>query len=78
MEEHREEPQTKFIIETTDPEEAKRLVKANDMAFFIWELYHNYWRKYKHDESNFNIMQFKEDLQEMLDENNIIIDDLTN
>jgi len=54
----------------------KRMVKAFDMASFIWELQHNFWRKWKHDESNFNLDNYKEALSELLYEYHINIDDL--
>lgn len=55
----------------------KRAMKASDMASFIWELQHNFWRKWKHDDSDFNLETYKEALSDLLDEYNINIDELT-
>ena len=67
----------KVRIETDDEKEALQMVMAGNLAAFIWELKHNYWRKYKYDESNFTLSRFKDDLQEMLEEFGIDIDALT-
>ena len=61
-----------------DQMELKRVMKATDMAMFIWELKHNFWRKWKHDDSDFNLRTYREALGEMLDEYNINPDELTN
>ena len=63
-------------FKTNDPMEVKRLSKAGDMAFFIWELVHNFWRKWKHDETDFNVDNYREELADLLTEHNIDIDDL--
>ena len=42
-----------------DQMELKRVMKATDMAMFIWELKHNFWRKWKHDDSDFNLEHIK-------------------
>ena len=56
----------------------KRAMKATDMASFIWELKHNFWRKWKHDDTDFNLETYKESLGELLEEYNINIDELIN
>jgi hypothetical protein len=61
-----------------DQIEMKRAMKATDMALFIWELKHNFWRKWKHDDSDFNLETWKEALYDLLDEHNINVDELTN
>jgi len=64
---------------TEDPEESielLRAVKANDMAMFIWELHHNFWRKWKHDETDFNLNNYREELSELLTEYHIDTDEL--
>jgi hypothetical protein len=61
-----------------DVMEMKQSMKANDMAMFIWELKHNFWRKWKHDDSDFNLETYMEALGELLDEYNINPDELTN
>jgi len=73
---------SKVTIEydTTDPEqsqELKRVMKAEDMASFIWELQHNFWRKWKHDDTNFNLDTYREELSLLLNQYNINIDELT-
>lgn len=71
----------KAILEfnTEDPEEEielLRAVKAKDMAMFIWELQHNFWRKWKHNENDFTLDNYKEELSDMLLEYNIDTEDL--
>tara|TARA_R110002096_G_scaffold353470_1_gene546730 strand:- start:490 stop:717 length:228 start_codon:yes stop_codon:yes gene_type:complete len=54
----------------------KRAMKSTDMAMFIWELQHNFWRKWKHDDTDFNLDTYRESLGDLLDEYNINIDEL--
>tara|TARA_R110001583_G_scaffold168677_1_gene321527 strand:- start:1199 stop:1429 length:231 start_codon:yes stop_codon:yes gene_type:complete len=54
----------------------KRCVKASDMAIFIWELKHNFLRKWKHDSSSFNIETYRDALDELLDGYHIDVDEL--
>ena len=61
-----------------DVMEMKQSLHASAMAMFIWELKHNFWRKWKHDDSDFNLETYREALGEMLDEYNINPDELTN
>jgi len=49
---------------------------SNDMACFIWELKHNFWRKWKHNEEDFNLDSYKEALHELMKEHNINPDEL--
>jgi hypothetical protein len=53
-----------------------RCVHSTDMAMFIWELKHNFWRKWKHDETDFTLDNYKEALWELMQEYNINIDNL--
>jgi hypothetical protein len=53
-----------------------KCVKASDMANFIWELKHNFWRKWKHDETDFTLDNYKEELYELMNEHNINMDEL--
>jgi hypothetical protein len=53
-----------------------RCVKSLDMACFIWELKHNFWRKWKHDESNLTLESYKEAMCSLIEEHNINIEDL--
>tara|TARA_Y100000593_G_C4266928_1_gene315256 strand:+ start:320 stop:547 length:228 start_codon:yes stop_codon:yes gene_type:complete len=49
----------------------KRCAGADDMAHFIWELTHNFYRKWKHDDSNFNLETYNEALNNLLEKHNI-------
>jgi len=35
-----------YIFKTNDDLQAKQMIKANDMAMMIWELYHNRLKKF--------------------------------
>ena len=61
-----------------DVMEMKQSMQASTMAMFIWELKNNFWRKWKHDDSDFNLETYREALGELLDEYNINPDELTN
>ena len=65
----------KVVFETEDPQEARRLAKAMDMASFIWELKHNAWRKFKH--TDYDYEKAWDAINELLEEFHIDIDDLT-
>jgi hypothetical protein len=65
-----------FVIKTTDPMEAKRLAKSNDMASFIWELVHNGWIEFK--ETDIDYIPIWSKIDQLLADRNIIIDDLYN
>jgi hypothetical protein len=51
-------------------------VKSQDMASFIWEISHNMFRKWKHDDSDLNVDTLREEIQKLLDEHNISPDEL--
>ena len=53
-----------------------RCIHSTDMAVFIWELKHNFWRKWKHDETDFNLDNYKDELSDLMNEYNIDIDNL--
>jgi len=61
-------------VVTTNPIEAKRLAKANDMAEFIWELTHNGWREFKHTDYDYEPAWKK--INDLLDHYGINVDDL--
>lgn len=65
----------KAYFESEDSMEIKRIVKADDMAFFIWELVHNGWREFKHTDYDYQPAWDK--IKELLDEHGIDIDDIT-
>ena len=50
-----------------------RCIHSTDMAAFIWELEHNFWRKWKHDETDFNLDNYKDELSDLMNEYNIDI-----
>lgn len=65
------------FLDTPDGKQAlKQCVNANKMAGFIWELKHNFWRKWKHDDTDFNLETYKEALADLMDEWNINADEL--
>lgn len=66
-----------FDLDNKDDEMAmKRAMKSTDMASFIFELQNNFWRKWKHNDTDFNLDTYKESLGDLLDEYNIKIDEL--
>ena len=66
-----------FDLDNNDDEIAmKKAMKSADMASFIWELQHNFCRKWKHDETDFNLDTYRESLSDLLDAHNINIDEL--
>lgn len=66
-----------YDLDNEDDELAmKKAMKSSDMASFIWELQHNFWRTWKHDETNFNLQTYREALCELLEEYDIHIDEL--
>lgn len=71
----------KFEINTETEDQAKqkilRLAKADDMAMFIWELVHNGWREWKHDDS-YDHQPAWDKIHELLDEFGINPDELIN
>lgn len=67
----------KYDLDSIDDEMAmKRAMKSADMAMFIWQLEHNFWRKWKHDDTDFNLETYREALNELLIEFDINIDEL--
>jgi hypothetical protein len=67
----------KFDLDNIDDEkDHMRCIKAPDMVSFIWELKHNFWRKWKHDDTDFTLDNYKEALCDLLQEHNINIDEL--
>ena len=66
-----------YTITTNDLQEAKQLVKVSDMALLLWELKHNFWRKWKHDESEFTLNNYKDELADLFYEYHVDVDDLS-
>ena len=54
----------------------KRCVNVTEMACFIWELKHNFWRKWKHDDSDFNLETFIKSLDELMDAYDVNVEEL--
>jgi hypothetical protein len=66
-----------FNLDNRDEEMAmKKAMKSSDMASFIWELQHNFWRTWKHDETDFNLFTYREALCDLLEKHDINIDEL--
>jgi hypothetical protein len=65
-----------FTFTTTDPQQAMRWAKADDMACAIWELVYNGWRQFK--ETDYDYETAWEVLRQTLEENSIDIDDIWN
>lgn len=67
-----------YIIATEDKTEALRITKASDMAICLWELEHNAWRRYKHEEPKEDfVTSFKELINDTYNDYGINTDDLT-
>ena len=64
------------LDEPDDVHRHRECVNASKMAYFIWELKHNFWRKWKHDDVDFNLDTYKEALYELMEEHNINPDEL--
>jgi len=63
-----------LTIVPEDPQEVKRIAKADDMASCLWELINNSWRDFKY--TNYDYEPAWERIRKELDEHNIIIEDL--
>jgi len=59
-----------------DRKEHMMCMKSSNMASFIWELQHNFWRQWKHDEDNFTLDNYKDALLQLLNDHNINVDKL--
>jgi len=64
----------KITITTKDEQQAKRLLKANDMACFIFNLQNNLWRQFKHTDYDFE--PYQKAIVESLESHGIDIDQL--
>jgi len=65
-----------FTFTTTDPQQAMRWSKADDMASALWELVNNGWREFK--ETDYDYETAWEVLRQTLEEHSIDIDDIWN
>ena len=64
----------KLIIESEEPQEIMRYLKANDMASFIFELVNNGWRDFKYTDYDYHPAWEK--INKLLEDHNINIDEL--
>ena len=64
------------LDEPGDVHKHRECINAGKMACFIWELKHNFWRKWKYDDVDFNLDTYKEALHELMKEHNINPDEL--
>jgi len=74
MDTHREEipeKETEIIIKPKNNSEAIMMLSANKMKWTLWELKHNFWRTWKHDESSLNLDTLKERISALLYEHGI-------
>jgi len=67
----------KFDLNDQEDAEAHlQCIRAVDMAGFIWQLKHNFWRKWKGNEEDFTLDNYKEALAELLEDHYINIEEL--
>lgn len=64
----------KLKIKSTEKAEILRILKADDMANFIWELVHNGWREFKH--TDYEYEKAWQTIDKLLMDHNINIDEL--
>jgi hypothetical protein len=64
----------KYTFETEDEKEAKTLLKASDMACFIFELKNNLWRQFRH--TDYEYEPYKKAVIDLLDEFGLLDDEL--
>jgi len=64
----------KATFKSEDPQEIRRLAKADDMAIFIWELVHNGWRDMP---KGYHYGPAWDKIHKLLIDHSIVIDDLT-
>ena len=65
----------KLIIESEEPQEIMRYLKADDMASFIFELVNNGWRDFKH--TGYDYQPAWKKINQLLKQYNINIEELT-
>jgi hypothetical protein len=64
----------KVKFESDDPIEIKRLAKANDMAYCLWEIANNGWREFK--DTDIDYQRVWDVIHDIMVDNNINIEDL--
>ena len=65
-----------FTFTTTDPQQAMRWAKADDMACAIWELVYNGWREFK--ETDYDYERAWQVIHETLEDHRIDVEDIWN
>ena len=65
-----------FTFTTTDPQQALRWAKADDMASALWELVNNKWRQFK--ETDFEYERAWDVIRETLEDHRIDVEDIWN
>ena len=53
-----------------------RCIKSSEMALCFWELVHNFWRKWKHDEKSLDLNSMQDEINNLLNKYNIDVDEL--
>jgi hypothetical protein len=66
----------KVIFETEEQYEIDALVNALKYKSFLFDLYHNFWRKWKHQPEEFTLDSFREELNLLFEENTINVNNL--
>lgn len=65
-----------FTFSTTDPQQALRWSKADDMASALWELVNNGWREFKH--TDYDYERAWQVIHETLEDHRIEVEDIWN
>jgi hypothetical protein len=58
-----EEKETEIIIKPKDAEEAIVMLSAYKMQNALWEIKHNFWRNWKHDEESLTLDDMRQKLR---------------
>jgi hypothetical protein len=61
-----DENSVKFRIELDNAEDAILMLKASSMKSCLWELRHNFWREWKHDDSDLNVDALRDKIFQLL------------
>jgi len=55
---------------------ALRILTADNMALLLWEIKHNMWREWKHNEDKLTLDNLREKLADLFDGYEVSIDNL--
>lgn len=65
------------VFTSDDEMEIKRLSNANNLAFCLWEIQNNVWRKFKHrDDGTYSYEDIWEEINECINDHNLNLDAL--